>query len=179
MLLLLLLLPGIDTRLKELQQLFLHPCTSHHTVQAAIASIHQIKTLQNQLFLHKINQIPRLPQPPPPKRNKTKQNQKREKEIKTKIKWRNREKRANCSKPKTFSQEKIIQPNWRNREKKTNYPKPKTFSRDFTRRRRRRSRRKDENEEGRSRTRRWVLLVLQGNKEGDVLITDYDGPTGH
>jgi len=63
LLLLLLLLPGIDTRLKELQQLFLHPCTSHHTVQAAIAWIHQIKTLQNQLFFLKMKQR----RPPPPK----------------------------------------------------------------------------------------------------------------
>jgi hypothetical protein len=45
---------------------------------------------------------------PPPKKikYKTKQNQKRKKETKTKINWRNREKRANSSKPKTFSREK-------------------------------------------------------------------------
>jgi len=86
LLLLLLLLPGIDTRLKELQQLFLHPCTSHHTVQAAIASIHQIKTLQNQLFFLKMNQRPRLPQAPPPKKKKKKKKQKKKKEKKKKKK---------------------------------------------------------------------------------------------
>lgn len=178
MLLLLLLLPGIDTRLTELQQLLLHPCTSHHTVQAAIASIHQIKTFQNQLFFLKMNQRPRTPQPPQKnKQNKTKP--KKKKRDKNKNQMEKSREESKLLKTQNFFTRKKIQPNWRNQEKKPNYPKPKTFSRDFTRRRRRSSRRKDENEEGRSRTRRWVLLVLQGNKEGDVLITDYDGPTGH
>jgi hypothetical protein len=44
---------------------------------------------------------------PPPAQ---KQNQKRKKDTKTKINCRNREKRANCSKPKTFSREKKSNP---------------------------------------------------------------------
>jgi hypothetical protein len=52
----------------------------------------------------------KTPPPTQKKKKKTKQNQKRKKETKTKINWRNREKRANCSKPKTFSREKKSNP---------------------------------------------------------------------
>jgi hypothetical protein len=107
----------------------------------------------------------KTPPPNPPKKkkkNKTKQNQERKKEKKKQKSIGEIERREQIAQNQNFFTRKKIQPNWRNREKKPNYPKPKTFSRDFTRRRRRRrSRRKDENEEG-----SWVLLVLQGNNEG-------------
>jgi hypothetical protein len=75
-------------------------------VQAAIASIHQIKTLQNQLFFLKMNQRPRLPQAPPPKTNKTKQNQKKKRETKTKSNGEIERREQIAQNPKLFHKKK-------------------------------------------------------------------------